>query len=75
MDDTITGAAAHDYLLLSGDFQQYAIVDRVGTTIEVVPHVFGANHRPTGQRGFLMHWRVGSDVLVPDAFRLTDYTA
>jgi HK97 family phage major capsid protein len=73
MDGTLTGAAA-DYALLSGDFQQYAIVDRIGTTIELVPQLFGANRRPTGQRGFLMHWRVGADVLVPDAFRLTNYS-
>jgi len=73
MDGTLTGAAA-DYTVLSGDFQQFAIVDRIGTTIEVVPQLFGANRRPTGQRGFLMHWRVGSDVLVADAFRLTNHS-
>lgn len=73
MDGTLTGSAA-DYLVLSGDFDQYAIVDRVGTTIEVVPHLFGASGRPTGQRGLLMHWRVGADVLVPDAFRLSNHS-
>lgn len=73
MDSTLTGAAA-DYLVLSGDFQQFAIVDRVGTSIELVPHLFGAAFRPTGQRGFYMHWRVGSGVLVPDAFRLSNFS-
>jgi HK97 family phage major capsid protein len=73
MDGTLSGAAA-DYLVLSGDFRQFAIVDRVGTTIEVVQNLFGANRRPTGQRGFLMHFRTGSDVLVPDAFRLSNYS-
>jgi HK97 family phage major capsid protein len=72
MDGTLT-ATANDFALLSGDFRQYAIVDRIGATLEVVPHLFGPNRRPTGQRGFLMHWRVGADVLVPDAFRLTNY--
>lgn len=73
MDGALTGAAA-DYALLSGDLSQYAIVDRVGTTIEVIPQLFGASRRPTGQRGFLMHWRVGADALVPDAFRVTNYS-
>jgi HK97 family phage major capsid protein len=73
MDSTLTGAAA-DYLVLSGDFQQFAIVDRIGTTVEVVPHVFGGGQRPTGQRGFYMHYRVGSGVLVADAFRLSNFS-
>lgn len=73
MDSTLTGAAA-DYLVLSGNFQQFAIVDRIGTTIEVIPHLFGANRRPTGQRGFYMHYRSGSDVLIPDALRLSNYS-
>jgi HK97 family phage major capsid protein len=73
MDATLSGGAA-DYLVLSGDFQQFAIVDRIGTTIEVVPHLFGANQRPTGQRGFYLHWRAGSDVLIPDAFRLSNFS-
>jgi HK97 family phage major capsid protein len=73
MDSSLTGAAA-DYLTVVGDFQQYAIVDRIGTTLELVPHLFGANRRPTGQRGFLQHWRVGADVLVADAFRLLNYS-
>jgi HK97 family phage major capsid protein len=73
MDGTLTGSAA-DYLVLSGDFQQFAIVDRVGTPIEVVPQLFGTNHRPTGSWGFLMHYRSGSDVLIQDAFRLSNFS-
>jgi HK97 family phage major capsid protein len=73
MDGTLTAAAA-DYTLLSGDFKQYALVDRIGATIEVVPQLMGANRRPSGQRGFLLHWRVGADVLVSDAFRLTNHS-
>jgi HK97 family phage major capsid protein len=74
MDSSLTGGAA-DYLVLSEDFSQYAIVDRIGASIEVVPHLFGATRRfPTGERGFLMHWRTGADVLVPDAFRLSNYS-
>lgn len=73
IDGTIAAGTTHDYVLLSGDFKQYIIADRVGTTIEFVPNLFGANGRPTGTRGFLLHWRTGADVVIPDAFRLTDY--
>jgi HK97 family phage major capsid protein len=64
--------AAHNYLLLFGDFRKYMIVDRIGTTMETVPHVLGANGRPTGERGLLMYWRVGADCLDTNAFRLLD---
>jgi HK97 family phage major capsid protein len=73
MDGTLTGAAA-DYAVLSGDFHQFAIVDRIGTSIELIPNLMGANRRPIGSRGFYMHWRTGSDVLIPDAFRLSNYS-
>lgn len=73
MDGTLTGAAA-DYAVVSGDFRQYAIVDRLGATIVPVPVVVGANRRPTGSRGWYLHWRTGGDVLVADAFRLSNYS-
>lgn len=52
-----------------GDFRYFAIVDRIGMDIELVPHLFGANRRPTGQRGLLAFWRNTSVVLLPNAFR------
>lgn len=56
---------------LYGDFGQgFVIVDRIGSTLELVPHLVGANRRPTGQRGALLWFRTGSDVVVPNAFRL-----
>jgi len=58
-------------ILLAGDFSQYLIFDRIGTTMEYVPNIFDTTSgRPTGQRGWLAHWRVGADVLVPNAFRV-----
>lgn len=65
-------ATANNYVLLYGDFTNFVIVDRIGTTLELVPHLFGANQRPTGQRGALLWFRTGSDVVVPNAFRLLD---
>ncbi len=71
MDGAINAAASENNdVLLYGDFQQFVIVDRVGSTLELVPHLVGANRRPTGQRGALLWFRTGSDVVIPNAFRL-----
>jgi len=59
-----------DRYLLLGDFRNFLIVDRVGMTIDVIPHLFGANRRPTGQRGLYAFWRNNSKVLVDNAFRV-----
>ena len=54
-----------------GAFNPYfKIIDRVGLTTEVVPHLFAtANNLPSGQRGILAYWRVGSKVIHANAFR------
>lgn len=63
-------ATADNHILTLGDFRYYYIVDRLGMTIEFIPHMFGtANNLPTGQRGWYCYWRVGGDVAVIDAFR------
>jgi HK97 family phage major capsid protein len=69
MDGTVT-ASATNYLIAYGDLKQYVVVDRVGTTVELIPHLFGAAGRPTGQRGFLMWFRTGGNLVVPDAVRV-----
>lgn len=58
-----------------GDFSKFLIVDRVGMTVELVPQLFGANGRPTGQRGIVAFWFNGSKVLVPNAFRVLQQAA
>jgi len=58
-------------LAVLGDFSRYfKIIDRVGLTIETIPHLFGASqgNLPTGQRGLFAYWRVGSKVLDPAGF-------
>ena len=60
MDGAI--ATGDDYVLVYGDFS-YVIADRIGTTVEFIPHLFGANQRPTGQRGWYAYFRAGS---IPD---------
>lgn len=72
MDGAINPAATeNNYPLIYGDFAAgMVIVDRVGSTIELVPHLVGSNRRPNGQRGLILWWRSGSDVVIPNAFRL-----
>ena len=41
----------------------FEIVDRVGMSVELVAHLFGANKRPTGERGLLAWWRTWSGVV------------
>ena len=57
-------------ILLCGDFSQYLIYDRLGTSIEYIQNVVDGSGLPTGQRGWVAHWRTGADVLVADAFRV-----
>lgn len=63
-------AAANALPLIVGDFRQYYIIDRVGMTMVYEPLVKGSNGRPTGEAGWFCYWRVGADVVNPDAFRL-----
>lgn len=56
--------------IVYGDFSNYVIFDRIGLSVEFVPHLFGANGRPTGQRGFYAHWRVGADSVNDNGFIL-----
>jgi len=57
-------------IALFADFQSaFAIVDRIGLEVELVPMIVGTNHRPTGTRGVYAYWRVGSGLLVEAAAR------
>jgi HK97 family phage major capsid protein len=70
MDPTIAAGATADYVLLYGDFDNYVIASRAATRVEVVPHLMGANRRPTLQRGLILWGRVGAASVNDNAFRL-----
>lgn len=55
-------------ILIYGDFQHYVIADRIGMTVEFIPHLVGSNRRPTGQRGWYAYYRVGADSVNDGAF-------
>lgn len=57
-------------ILAMGDPNYFLIVDRLGMTVEVLPHLLGANRRPTGQRGIYAYWRNTSDLLSAAAWRV-----
>lgn len=61
--------ATGQHIMVVGDFRHYLIADRLGAAVEFVPHLMGANRRPTGTRGFWYRWRVGGAPVVANAFR------
>ena len=68
----INVSTAGSKLIIAGDFQAaFTIADRIGMTVELIPHLFGAaqGNLPTGQRGLFAYWRTGSKVVVPEALR------
>lgn len=65
-----TAATADNFILCVGDFKEFIIASRIGATIDFIPHVFGANGRPTAERGAHLWFRTGSDVSTVNAFRL-----
>ena len=73
MDSSITALAANP-VAVYGDFENYVIADRIGTTIQYIPFLMGANRRPTGQVGWYAYARVGADSLLDNAFRMLDVT-
>jgi HK97 family phage major capsid protein len=73
LDGTIT-AEADNRVLVVGDFASYVVADRIGATMEIVPHLFGENGRPTGQRGAYLYWRTGADVVNPNGLRMLNVT-
>lgn len=72
MDGTWDAAVAADNpIAVFGDFRNYVIADRIGMTVEFIPHLFHtANNRPSGQRGWYAYYRVGADSVNDGAFRM-----
>lgn len=69
MDGAIT--TGDDDVLLFGNFSRYVIADRIGLTVEYIPHLFAtANNLPSGTRGYYAYWRNGADSIDDNAFRL-----
>lgn len=66
-----TGTTGAANILIVGDFSNFLIAQRVGMTIENIPHLFGVTTgRPISQRGWYARARVGSDSVNDNGFRL-----
>jgi HK97 family phage major capsid protein len=74
LDGVIT-ALADNLMLVFGDFSNYVIADRIGMTVEFIPHLFHVdNNLPKGQRGWYAYFRVGADSVNDGAFRVLNVT-
>jgi HK97 family phage major capsid protein len=66
-----SSVATGNEIAVAGDIAAcYRIHDRLGTTVERVQHLFGANRRPTGERGWFARKRVGAGVVNANAARV-----
>ena len=55
---TTQTTTALDQEILLGDFSQFVVADRLGSSAEFIPHLFStSNGRPTGERGMFFTWR------------------
>ena len=73
--DGVINATVDNYIVVYGDVRAaYRINDRIGVRIEPVPMLFGANRRPTGERGWYARWRVGAGVVNAAAARVLNVT-
>ena len=79
MDGTLN-ATQENYMAVLGDWENYLICDRIGLTVEFIPHLFqqttaGSGFgRPTGQRGWFAYNRCGADSVNDAAFRMLNVT-
>jgi len=58
-------------IAIMGDFSNFVIVDRIGMSMDLIPHLFDqATARPTGQRGVYAIWMNNSKILNDAAFKV-----
>ena len=43
------------------------IVERLGMSVELIPHMLGTHRLPLGVRGLYVYWRTGAGVIAPNA--------
>ena len=68
--DMATAQTSGTKLIVLGDFSQYVIYDRIGTSVEFIQNVVDGSGLPTGQRGLVAHKRNGAGVTDLNAFRI-----
>lgn len=71
-----TFGSGENYIMAFGDINAaYTIVDRVGMSVELVPHLLGTgNNLPNGTRALYAWWRVGGRVVDSGAVAVLNIT-
>jgi len=71
---TTLATTAGEYVLAYADMKQaYCLVQRVGMSLEILPHLFGgARNYPIGQRGAYCYFRVGAGILADAAISVME---
>jgi HK97 family phage major capsid protein len=65
-----TATTTGQKIVVAGDFKaSYRIIDRIGTSVELIQNLMGATGYPTGQRGLYAFWRNSAVVQAPNALR------
>ncbi len=73
--DGVINTSAENYIAVYGDFKGYHIHDRIGLSIELVPHLLDTSTgRPTGERGWYARWRNGGNLVDTNALRVLNVT-
>jgi predicted phage gp36 major capsid-like protein len=68
-------ATATNRVLFVGDWKNYVILDRIGTSVHYLPPgvlTNTANNLPDGRVGWFAVWRTGAEPLSISAFRMLD---
>lgn len=63
-------ATSTNRIAIFGDFGQYLIIDKIGLTVELIPHMVNGDGNPTGERGLFAYWRNTGLVVIDSAFRV-----
>ena len=73
--DGVINAGADNYMVVFGAWENYVIADRIGMTLELVPHLFAtATNRPSGNRGLYGYARTGADSVNDGGFSMLNVT-
>jgi HK97 family phage major capsid protein len=68
----VSTTTSNSLIAVVGDFRRFLIVDKIGMSVEYIPHLFDPSSPgyPTGTRGLFAYWRNNSLVQVVNAFRV-----
>jgi HK97 family phage major capsid protein len=70
LNSVMTGSSG-DYPVIHGAFDNYKVIDRIGTTILFEPMIRSTgSNTPTGQAGWFAYFRTGANVVNSSAFKV-----